>query len=84
MAEPLQTYTEYRSCSSLYEGHAVDDISRSDAGATNLILLQMKLVKLLLTQENKEKAICFVTGVPGQKNSRWLNIATDVSEAIGW
>lgn len=69
----------------LYEGHAVDDISRSDAGATNLTITSDEISEIITNaKENKEKAICFVTGVPGAgKTLVGLNIATDVSEAIG-
>ena len=69
----------------LYEGHAVDDISRSDAGATNLTITSDEISSIIINaKENKEKSICFVTGVPGAgKTLVGLNIATDVSEAIG-
>lgn len=69
----------------LYEGHAVDEISRSDAGATNLTITSDEISEIIINaKENKEKAICFVTGVPGAgKTLVGLNIATDVSEAIG-
>ena len=69
----------------LYKGHAVDEISRSDAGATNLTITSDEISEIIIkAKENKEKAICFVTGVPGAgKTLVGLNIATDVSEAIG-
>ena len=69
----------------LYEGHSVDEISRSDAGATNLTITSDKIGEIIIkAKENKEKAICFVTGVPGAgKTLVGLNIATDKSEAIG-
>ena len=69
----------------LYEGHAVDEISRSDAGATNLTITSDAISEIIIqAKENREKAICFVTGVPGAgKTLVGLNIATDVSEAIG-
>ena len=69
----------------LYKGHAVDEISRSDAGATNLTVTSDKISEIIIkAKENKEKAICFITGVPGAgKTLVGLNIATDVSEAIG-
>ena len=69
----------------LYEGHAVDEISRSDAGATNLTITSDEIGEIIVkAKENKEKAICFVTGVPGAgKTLVGLNIATDKSEAIG-
>lgn len=69
----------------LYEGHKVDDISRSDAGATNLTITSDEIGDIILkAKQNNEKAICFVTGVPGAgKTLVGLNIATDKSEAIG-
>lgn len=69
----------------LYEGHAVEEISRSDAGATNLTITSDKIGEIIIrSKQNSEKAICFVTGVPGAgKTLVGLNIATDKSEAIG-
>ena len=69
----------------LYEGHAVDEISRSDAGASNLTITSDKIGEIIIqSKENEEKAICFVTGVPGAgKTLVGLNIATDKSKAIG-
>ncbi len=69
----------------LYEGHSVNEISRSDAGAINLTTTSDEIAKIILkAKENKEKAICFVTGVPGAgKTLVGLNIATDKSKAIG-
>ena len=69
----------------LYEGHAVDEISRSDAGATNLTVTSDEIGRIIIrAKEKSEKAICFVTGVPGAgKTLVGLNIATDMSEAIG-
>lgn len=51
---------------SLYNGHTVKDITRSDAGAKNLTETT-EIVSCLIdqAQKNKEKIICFVTGVPG-------------------
>ena len=69
----------------LYEGHTVEEISRSDAGATNLSVTSNKLSKIILySKKNKKKTICFVTGVPGAgKTLVGLNVATDQSESIG-
>lgn len=69
----------------LYEGHSVKDISRSDAGATNLTITSDEIAKIILdSKNNKKKSICFVTGVPGAgKTLVGLNIATDKSETIG-
>tara|TARA_B110000037_G_scaffold168220_1_gene190565 strand:+ start:850 stop:2853 length:2004 start_codon:yes stop_codon:yes gene_type:complete len=69
----------------LYEGHSVDEISRSDAGATNLTITSDEIGKIIIrAKEEGQKAICFVTGVPGAgKTLVGLNIATDKSESIG-
>ncbi len=62
----------------LYKGHDVSDISRSDALATNLSLTSDAVDKVIrVTKENSQKAICFVTGVPGAgKTLVGLNTAT--------
>ena len=50
----------------LYRGHSVTDISRSDAGATNLSKTAGTVASIIAaTKARSEKAICFVTGVPG-------------------
>jgi Uncharacterized conserved protein (DUF2075) len=50
----------------LYRGHSVTEISRTDAGATNLGTTAGTVASIIaLTKGNSEKAICFVTGVPG-------------------
>jgi hypothetical protein len=50
----------------LYRGHSVTDISRTDAGATNLSLTAGTVAAIVqATRARGEKAICFVTGVPG-------------------
>lgn len=63
---------------SLYRGHSVKEISRSDASAINLQQTSDTISKIIqITKENKQKAICFVTGVPGAgKTLIGLNIAT--------
>ena len=69
----------------LYKGHDVSDISRSDAGATNLTDTSGEIQKIIKrAKEQNEKAICFVTGVPGSgKTLVGLNVATDESNGIG-
>jgi len=69
----------------LYKGHDVTEISRSDAGATNLTDTSDEIRQIILrAKEENEKAICFVTGVPGSgKTLVGLNIATDQSHDIG-
>lgn len=50
----------------LYRGHSVAEISRSDAGATNLSKTAGTVASIIAaTKARSEKAICFVTGVPG-------------------
>ncbi len=50
----------------LYRGHSVTDISRSDAGATNLSKTAGTVAALIASaRAGAQKAICFVTGVPG-------------------
>jgi hypothetical protein len=50
----------------LYRGHSVTEISRSDAGATNLSKTADTVASIIATTKaHSQKAICFVTGVPG-------------------
>jgi hypothetical protein len=50
----------------LYRGHSVTEISRSDAGATNLSKTASIVASIIAaTRAGSQKAICFVTGVPG-------------------
>jgi Uncharacterized conserved protein (DUF2075) len=50
----------------LYQGHSVTEISRSDAGAPNLSRTAGTVASLIAaTKARSQKAICFVTGVPG-------------------
>jgi len=62
----------------LYRGHNVQEISRSDAGAINLGRTTDAISKVIEEAErDKQKAICFVTGVPGAgKTLVGLQIAT--------
>ena len=62
----------------LYKGHAVEDISRSDASAINLSETSAAVSGIIHTSKQKSiKSICFVTGVPGAgKTLVGLNIAT--------
>lgn len=72
------TPTIVEAATALYSGHSVAEISRSDAGATNLTSTTEALEETLRwAQSNKRKAICFVTGVPGAgKTLVGLNVAT--------
>jgi hypothetical protein len=62
----------------LYGGHSVDEISRSDAGATNLRHTSQAICQIIRSaRERSRKSICFVTGVPGAgKTLVGLDIAT--------
>jgi hypothetical protein len=62
----------------LYRTHDVVEISRSDAGAKNLHQTTEAISDIIRTAKAKgNKAICFVTGVPGAgKTLIGLNIAT--------
>lgn len=62
----------------LYKGHAVTDISRSDAMAVNLSLTSDTVDEIIReSRDGRCKSICFVTGVPGAgKTLVGLNTAT--------
>ncbi|HWY12139.1 MAG TPA: DUF2075 domain-containing protein [Bacteroidia bacterium] len=71
------TPTIIEAAMALYNGHSVSEISRSDATARNLRETSNAVSKIIQkAKENKEKVICFVTGVPGAgKTLVGLNIA---------
>lgn len=66
----------------LYAHHSVSEISRSDAGATNLAVTANSLDKIIVeSRSSGEKAICLVTGVPGAgKTLVGLTVATAHSD----
>lgn len=72
------TPTIIEAAQALYQGHAVEEISRSDAGAKNLTETADCIVEIIEhAREAGRKSICFVTGVPGAgKTLAGLNIAT--------
>ena len=72
------TPTIVEAAMALYNGHTVVDISRKDATARNLSKTSNVVSEIIKSAKNKnEKAICFVTGVPGAgKTLVGLNIAT--------
>ena len=72
------TPTIIEAAMALYNGHNVAEISRSDAEATNLSNTSSALREIIFRSKGKsEKAICFVTGVPGAgKTLVGLDIAT--------
>lgn len=66
----------------LYRGHAVEEISRSDAGAKNLSETSTAVSAIIAeAKARSRKALVFVTGVPGAgKTLVGLNIATQHSD----
>ena len=74
--KPTPTIVE--AAQALYQGHSVEEISRSDAGATNLTNTSKCISEIIaLSQTRGRKSICFVTGVPGAgKTLAGLNIST--------
>ncbi len=74
--KPTPTIVE--AAMALYNGHSVTEISRSDASAINLSETSENVSQIILdSKKRSEKAICFVTGVPGAgKTLVGLNIAT--------
>lgn len=75
--KPTPTIVE--AAQALYQGHDVDDISRSDSGAINLSRTANAIAKVIERSKGSgRKAICFVTGVPGSgKTLAGLNIANE-------
>ena len=73
------TPTIIEAAMALYGGHSVEEISRSDAGATNLTETSEAIAQVISEARSRsEKAICFVTGVPGAgKTLVGLNVATE-------
>lgn len=72
------TPTIIEAAMALYSGHAVSEISRSDASAINLSRTSSAVSKVIsLSREHSKKSICLVTGVPGAgKTLVGLDIAT--------
>lgn len=72
------TPTIIEAAMALYNGHNVAEITKSGAEAKNLTETSGTLEQIIRKgRENKEKAICFVTGVPGAgKTLVGLDIAT--------
>lgn len=72
------TPTIVEAAQALYGGHSVKEISRTDASAKNLQTTSEAINSIIQNaKDNRQKAICFVTGVPGAgKTLVGLNIAT--------
>ena len=72
------TPTIIEAATALYSGHAVAEISRSDAGGAELHRTTQTIGDLIAdARAHHYKAVCFVTGVPGAgKTLIGLNVAT--------
>lgn len=72
------TPTIVEAAMALYRGHSVEEISRSDAGAEDLLKTTQTISEIIEnSKDNRRKSICFVTGVPGAgKTLVGLNVAT--------
>jgi hypothetical protein len=72
------TPTIIEAAMALYNGHNVAEITKSSAEAINLTETSVLLRQIIFkSKQNKEKAICFVTGVPGAgKTLVGLDVAT--------
>ncbi|MDD6957523.1 MAG: DUF2075 domain-containing protein [Sphaerochaetaceae bacterium] len=68
----------------LYNNHSVDDISQNEA-AENLTKTSAAVQKIIeYSKQNHQKAICFITGVPGAgKTLAGLNIAIENQKTTG-
>ncbi len=75
------TPTIIEAAQALYEGHNVDEITRSDAEAINLTVTTDCINRIINNSKATGiKSICFVTGVPGAgKTLAGLNIAIERS-----
>lgn len=74
--QPTPTIIE--AAQALYNSHDVEAISRNDAHAKNLNETTQQILEIIQqTKEKNQKAICFITGVPGSgKTLAGLNLAT--------
>ncbi len=77
------TPTIVEAARALYSRHTVEAISRNDAGAKNLRVTSGAVEEIVeLARSNRQKAIVFLTGVPGAgKTLVGLNIATRRSKS---
>jgi hypothetical protein len=78
------TPTIIEAAQSLYSGHDVKEISRSDSGAINLSKTSDTVNEIIeYSKINNKKSICFITGVPGAgKTLAGLNIANSRHDFI--
>ena len=79
--KPTPTIVE--AAQALYQGHSVQEISRSEAGAKNLSDTGKYIAQAIdEAKRRNRKSICFVTGVPGSgKTLAGLNIAAEQKHA---
>ena len=72
------TPTIIEAARALYAQHSVEAIARFDAGAKNLAVTSARVESLVeQAKRDKQKIICFVTGVPGAgKTLVGLNVST--------
>lgn len=77
------TPTIIEAARALYRGHSVAEISRSDAGASNLTRTSHYLNDVIARAEReRRKVVCFLTGVPGAgKTLIGLDVATQHMDA---
>jgi hypothetical protein len=73
------TPTIIEAAQALYRGHNISEISRSDAGAENLVITAETVNRIIeKSKSQKSKSICFITGVPGAgKTLAGLNLANE-------
>ncbi|MGF1727369.1 DUF2075 domain-containing protein [Photobacterium nomapromontoriensis] len=73
----LPTPTIIEAAQALYADHAVEDIAKSEADTLNLGVTSNQIIDIIhQAKSEKQKVICFVTGVPGAgKTLVGLNIA---------
>ena len=79
------TPTIIEAATALYRQHSVEEISRKDASAKNLKITSSAVSEIIANSKSRgEKAICFVTGVPGAgKTLVGLDIATRYLDSSG-
>lgn len=84
-SEYSPTPTIIEAAQHLFSGQNVKEISRSHAGSENLTETTNAILKAIKqAQENDEKIICFITGVPGAgKTLAGLNIVHNVDNNSG-
>ncbi|MBN2095286.1 MAG: DUF2075 domain-containing protein [Candidatus Aenigmarchaeota archaeon] len=75
----MPTPTIIEAAQALYQGHSVEEISRSDSGKINLSRTAEAINQIIdKAKQEKIKAICFITGVPGAgKTLAGLNLANE-------